>query len=372
MLAVPGPAYSAAADRTSAPAPTGGDAPLPRPAAPDRATGDDPALALGPGIPLAGASALADAARPGPGAREPRSTGSVARRRPGHRRRPTVVLDLSDRISTGGERGLLGLAVDPAGERLYLDFTDRPRRHRDPLVGRSAPTGCPIGGRGRAPPRDRPAVREPQRRQPRVRSRRRALDRHRRRRRAPATAARWPRTTARCSARCCGSSPTPRAASGARDQPATGSGPRDLGHRAAQPVALQLRPRHPPPLDRRRRPEHDRGGDGRRRRRRRRPTSAGTRSRATNDYEGEPEPAVHRCPVVTYGHDDGCSITGGYVYRGAAIPGLYGWYLYGDYCTGFIDAVPADDPTRRRSGWLRRTSATSSASASSRTVSCSC
>ena len=29
---------------------------------------------------------------------------------------------------------------------------------------------------------------------------------------------------------------------------------------------------------------------------------------------------------------------------GPAIPGLYGWYLYADYCTGFIDAVPADDP----------------------------
>src|SRR5690606_19116535 len=35
-----------------------------------------------------------------------------------------VVLDLSDRVSTGGERGLLGLALDPGGERLYLNYTN--------------------------------------------------------------------------------------------------------------------------------------------------------------------------------------------------------------------------------------------------------
>jgi glucose/arabinose dehydrogenase len=51
-------------------------------------------------------------------------------------------------------------------------------------------------------------------------------------------------------------------------------------------------------------------------------------------------------PAVTYGHGDGCSITGGYVYRGAANPGLAGWYLFGDYCGGWVRAVPASDPAR--------------------------
>jgi len=41
-------------------------------------------------------------------------------------------------------------------------------------------------------------------------------------------------------------------------------------------------------------------------------------------------------PVVEYGHDAGCSITGGYVYRGRAVPDLDGVYFYGDYCSGFV------------------------------------
>ncbi|MDP3063637.1 MAG: glucose dehydrogenase, partial [Chloroflexota bacterium] len=47
-------------------------------------------------------------------------------------------------------------------------------------------------------------------------------------------------------------------------------------------------------------------------------------------------------PVIEYGHDLGCSITGGHVYRGARLPGLAGAYVYGDYCSGRIWAVRYD------------------------------
>jgi glucose/arabinose dehydrogenase len=41
-------------------------------------------------------------------------------------------------------------------------------------------------------------------------------------------------------------------------------------------------------------------------------------------------------PVFEYGHDQGCSIAGGYVYRGSAIPNLQGLYFYGDFCQGWV------------------------------------
>ncbi|MEE8336666.1 MAG: PQQ-dependent sugar dehydrogenase [Dehalococcoidia bacterium] len=47
-------------------------------------------------------------------------------------------------------------------------------------------------------------------------------------------------------------------------------------------------------------------------------------------------------PLATYTHADGCSISGGAVYRGDAVPALRGWYVYGDFCTGTIWSLPAD------------------------------
>jgi glucose/arabinose dehydrogenase len=41
-------------------------------------------------------------------------------------------------------------------------------------------------------------------------------------------------------------------------------------------------------------------------------------------------------PVAVYSHAQGCSITGGYVYRGSNVPAARGRYFYGDYCSGTI------------------------------------
>ena len=46
-------------------------------------------------------------------------------------------------------------------------------------------------------------------------------------------------------------------------------------------------------------------------------------------------------PVAEYTHSQGCSITGGYVYRGSALPQLAGQYVFADYCSGRIWALDA-------------------------------
>jgi len=46
-------------------------------------------------------------------------------------------------------------------------------------------------------------------------------------------------------------------------------------------------------------------------------------------------------PITAYSHSDGCSITGGYVYRGKAVPAARGRYFYGDYCQGTIWSLRA-------------------------------
>jgi hypothetical protein len=75
--------------------------------------------------------------------------------------------------------------------------------------------------------------------------------------------------------------------------------------------------------------------------------SAGGQNYGWNVLEGTvawrtpPSDAVP--PVYEYDHHGGaCSVTGGYVYRGSALPALRGWYVFGDYCLGIIWARRAE------------------------------
>jgi glucose/arabinose dehydrogenase len=49
-------------------------------------------------------------------------------------------------------------------------------------------------------------------------------------------------------------------------------------------------------------------------------------------------------PVAEYGHGPACSITGGFVYRGQAFPRIQGVYLYADFCSGQFWGLKRDGP----------------------------
>ena len=50
-------------------------------------------------------------------------------------------------------------------------------------------------------------------------------------------------------------------------------------------------------------------------------------------------------PIAEYGHDLGCSVIGGYVYRGEVHPELQGVYVFGDWCSGRIFTLDVDGDT---------------------------
>ena len=62
-------------------------------------------------------------------------------------------------------------------------------------------------------------------------------------------------------------------------------------------------------------------------------------------------------PLAVYSHSLGCSVTGGYVYRGATYPDLRGVYLFGDYCSGRIWGVDAAGPATQTPVQLYNTAA---------------
>ncbi len=71
--------------------------------------------------------------------------------------------------------------------------------------------------------------------------------------------------------------------------------------------------------------------------------------------EGDPGPGELVFPVAEYGRDGGCTVVGGYVYRGTTRRAERGRYVYGDYCSGIMWSF-------RVSGGAARTSAGSRSS----------
>ena len=292
----------------------------------------------------------AAALRHRPSGRRPAVRGGAGRAHPGAARPASASGPSSTSprsVSTGGERGLLGLAFHPAypaDPRFYVDYTDRQREHRGgrvPGVGRprpgrpgfraascspwTSPTANHNGGHGR------------------LRARRLPLHRHGRRRgrRRPRPHRPGPGLPARarsCASRWTGDPyavpPNPWAGDG--------GAARGVGQGPAQPLALLLRRR--PDLHRRRRPGRLGGDRHRPPRLRGGSTSAGRSWRApTATARPGCDPTGLQPPVLEYGHDGGaCSVTGGYVYRGAALPELAGSYFYGDYCSGRISSFRHD------------------------------
>jgi glucose/arabinose dehydrogenase len=48
-------------------------------------------------------------------------------------------------------------------------------------------------------------------------------------------------------------------------------------------------------------------------------------------------------PIDEYSHEFGCSVTGGFVYRGEAVPAARGRYFYGDHCSGIVWSIVRRD-----------------------------
>ncbi len=88
---------------------------------------------------------------------------------------------------------------------------------------------------------------------------------------------------------------------------------------------------------------------------------------ASFDDSGTTGPGDLIDPVLAYGRDEGCSVTGGVVYRGSLVPRLKGWYVFTDFCADdlrLVDAtdVPGSRPKRGDVTWISAPGATQVAS----------
>lgn len=76
-------------------------------------------------------------------------------------------------------------------------------------------------------------------------------------------------------------------------------------------------------------------------------------------YQGSPPASLNLIdPVAEYSHHQGCSVTGGVVYRGTALPAWQGVYLYGDYCSGKVWGLARNSLGAWLNGLLFETGAT--------------
>jgi glucose/arabinose dehydrogenase len=66
------------------------------------------------------------------------------------------------------------------------------------------------------------------------------------------------------------------------------------------------------------------------------------RMEGSHSFAGGTAPPNHHGPIYEYSHDQGCSITGGYVYRGSKIHDLTGAYVFADFCEGELRAFVQD------------------------------
>ena len=65
----------------------------------------------------------------------------------------------------------------------------------------------------------------------------------------------------------------------------------------------------------------------------------------THAFDGGENPDGAVLPIFEYGRDQGCSVLGGYVYRGEDIPGLQGTYLFSDFCGTGVRGLQVDGGT---------------------------
>ncbi len=76
------------------------------------------------------------------------------------------------------------------------------------------------------------------------------------------------------------------------------------------------------------------------------------RLEGTHPFSGD-APAGTTSPIFDYSHSEGgCSVTGGFVYRGKAIPALRGIYVFADYCLGVLHGIIQVGGTRTAEGPL--------------------